>query len=130
MGILSSLLGGGVVAAVLIFIQFLINRHDEKDEKLSIIVQSINTVTKKIDFMEGRIDENNAVIARRSILRFGDELYNDMPHSQEMFVQVLDDIDQYSKYCADHPDFLNSKTDTTITFIKETYYRLYKEHKL
>ena len=73
MGILSSLLGGGVVAAVLIFIQFLINRHDEKDEKLSIIVQSINTVTKKIDFMEGRIDENNAVIARRSILRFGDE---------------------------------------------------------
>lgn len=130
MDILSSLLGGGVVAAVLLFIQYLINRHDEKDEKLSIIVQSINTVTKKIDYMEGRIDENNAIIARRSILRFGNELYNDIPHSQEMFDQVLDDIDKYSKYCSEHPDFLNSKTDTTVSFIKETYYRLYTEHKL
>ena len=56
------------------FVKFLINRKD--DTKAQII-----EVKKSINKLGERINENQAVLARTHILRFDDELLNDVKHS-------------------------------------------------
>lgn len=123
MDLLNSFLGGGVVAAALLFIQFLINRHDARDK-------AIICIKKKLIEIEALQRETRARSARSQILRFADELYNGTYHSKEYFDQILEEIDDYDEYCAANPLFKNSKTVHASSIIKETYDKLYKEHKL
>ena len=68
--------------------------------------------------------------ARTRILRFTDELYNNVMHTREYFEQILDDTEYYNKYCDDHPDFRNGRTKNACEYINSEYIRLFKEHKL
>lgn len=90
----------------------------------------VDKLEEKVDGLEEKVDENQAITSRVRILRFGDELRGGMDHSKESFDQVLSDITQYSQYCADHPKFENDKTVLTTQIIKETYHRLYVQHKI
>ena len=73
------------------------------------------------------IDQGAAENARNRILRFGDEIKSkQVRHSEEYYNQILADIDAYSKYCKEHPDFKNDKTVITTQIIEESY----KEHVL
>lgn len=65
--------------------------------------------------------ERDAVACRIRILRFGDEIRRGMKHSQDSFDQVLADMDNYDKYCNDHPAFKNNKTIVTQKRIREEY---------
>lgn len=123
MSVINSFLGGGVVAAALLFIQFLINRHDDRD-------RDILCIKKKLEQIEAFQLEAKASTARTNILRFADELYNNIHHSKEYFDQILTDIDEYNAYCSNHPNYKNSKAEHATEIVKETYKQLYKEHKL
>ena len=75
--------------------------------------------------------ENKAVECRVRILRFGDEIrQGTIKHSKESFDQVLDDIANYDKYCAEHKDFANGRTVATTKIIQEVYHDLILDHKL
>lgn len=102
---------------------------DKVTEKVDGLEDQITRVTKKVDGLEDQAAENQAVQARTHILRFADELYDKREHSQEYFLQMLDDIKTYHKYCADHPDFPNGRTTLACEKIKEVYNRLWSEHK-
>ena len=65
--------------------------------------------------------EKDAVTARVRILRFNDELLNNVDHSKDYFDQILNDIDMYEQYCADHPKFKNNITLFAISNIKKCY---------
>lgn len=66
--------------------------------------------------------EKDKIETRRTrILRFSDELRQDIHHSEESFNQVLEDIDAYQDYCSDHPRYPNTKAETAIRRIKEVY---------
>lgn len=129
MDFINALLGGGVVAAVLLFIRFLIERNDGKDERQKEIIDAIHNVGDKVDGVDHELQEHKAVLARTHILRFNDELYNKVDHSKEYFDQTLEDIDTYEKYCADHPDFKNQRTVFAEDNIKSVYKKLTEEHK-
>lgn len=118
--------GGGILA----FIQFLINRHDKKHDRFAEIVETMQEIKKEVQEIKQDASRGDAVRSRTSILRFQDELYNDIKHSKEYFDQVLDDIDTYEKYCHDHPDFQNGRTKAASKYIREERDRLFKEHKL
>ncbi len=105
------------------FAKFLINRKD--DTKAQIV-----EVKKSIHKLGERIDENQAVLARTHILRFDDELLNDIKHSKEYFSQTLQDIDVYEAFCMDHPNFKNSYATAAINHIRSTYDDLLKKHNL
>lgn len=105
------------------FVKFLINRKD--DTKAQII-----EVKKSINKLGERIDENQAVLARTHILRFDDELLNDVKHSKEYFSQTLQDIDVYEAFCVDHPNFKNSFATAAINHILKTYDELLDKHNL
>lgn len=122
----SVLLGGGILT----FAQFLISRHDSKNDKTKTIMDSIDALSRKVDKVEASLDERDAVLARTHILRFRDELYNDIRHSQEYFEQTLDDIQTYDLFCANHPKFANGRTRAAADYIRSEYDRLFKEHKL
>lgn len=121
------LLGGAVAivtaSALWDFIKFLISRKDAKQA-------SNNDLRKAIEVLSDKVDRNQAILARTHILRFDDELLNDIKHSKEYFSQQLQDIDTYESYCQIHPDFKNSYATAAIDHIRKTYASLLEEHKI
>lgn len=76
---------------------------------------------KKIDDLSNSFDEYKAQLARTHILRFNDDLHNDVYHSEEYFKQTLLDIDTYDRYCKDHPNFANGLTIMASQNIKDEF---------
>ena len=124
--LLGGLLGGGLIA----FVEFLIKRHDDKHSAIKDILKEIAQTNEELAKLKDSIQENKAVNARTRILRFTDELYNNVMHTREYFEQILDDTEYYNKYCDDHPDFRNGRTKNACEYINSEYIRLFKEHKL
>lgn len=75
-----------------------------------------------------RMDKEEALNARRRILRFNDELLQDIKHSREMFDSVLDDVTTYEKYCQSNKDFKNQKATLAIENVNRVYKECMKEH--
>lgn len=128
--ILTALATALASGAVFSFVQFLITFGFSRKDKTKELEEKLDRQDQKIDQVREKIDENAAILARTHILRFSDELRNGVEHSNEYFRQQLDDCDTYNRYCADHPNFKNSYTETADQYIKETYNRLMKEGKL
>lgn len=124
--IISVLIGGGLLA----FIQFLINRYDKKHDRMGDVLKAIQDVKNDVDSVKRDAQMQAAILSRTHILRFRDELYNDMKHTSEYFEQTLDDIQVYDQYCEKNPKFANGRTKAAAEFIREEYKRLFKEHKL
>lgn len=131
---LAGALGGG---GILGFIQFLINRKDDRKDQLVKISEEIkklakkddvSRIEKKVDAMEQRMDENAATSTRVRILRFSDELMQNVWHSKDSFDQAVLDCDHYEKYCAGHPDYKNSITGAAVEYIRKTYRKCMEEH--
>lgn len=122
----SALIGGGLLA----FVQFLISRHDKKHDRFEEVLEMMADIKKEVQEIKMDASRDGAIRSRTSILRFQDELYNDIKHSKEYFDQVLDDIETYEQYCRDHPDFQNGRTKAAAKYIREERDRLFKEHKL
>ena len=135
MDLINILVGGGILA----FIEFLIQRHDQKTGRRSELLEAINkldkkivTVEDKIDKLEDKIDQVEAdgrerdaeaatVAARIRILQFADELLENRKHSKNRWDQCLSDITSYEDYTRNHPGFKNGQTAATVEFIKKTY---------
>ena len=102
-----------VIAAVAIY-TMLQNRAWSKQDMIAAIK---STLDKHIADDE----KKDALQARRRIIAFSDECKRNIPHSEEHFNNVLEDIDEYEKYCDAHPDFKNRKAVQSIKFILEIY---------
>ncbi len=66
-------------------------------------------------------DERNADGHRGRILRFNNELIRDIPHTKEEFVDILADIDEYERYCEQHPAYKNNRAVHAIANIGRVY---------
>lgn len=123
-GVASILIGGGLFA----FVQFLITRHDKKHDKFKDLTDAVDKLSDKIDMIDQKGDERNAVNMRVRILRFRDEMLAGQSHTHDSFQQVLSDIDEYDKYCEKNPDFKNNQTLATIEHIKANYKERLEKH--
>ena len=85
------------------------------------IIKFIEDLRKINKEQDEKNDRRHAVSMRVRILRFRDELLGGQDHTHDSFRQVLTDIDEYEKYCADHPEFKNNQTVMTIEHIKHNY---------
>lgn len=135
--IVVALIGGGLLT----FIGDRLKRKDQKEDKNDEVKKKLDDMEKSFtDQIQGVKEdvkalsdsqaEKSAVDARRDILRFNDELLNDVSHSHEMFMQILDDIATYNKYCDDHDKFVNGRTVQASLNIRRTYERLFDSHKI
>ena len=117
LSVLGFLLGGSFLG----FIEFMIHRKDEHNHRFEEIEKSIKQIGARLDAMDAKADEREAINSRIRILRFGDDIRQGMLHSKDSFDQTLLDVDVYDDYCANHPEFLNNRTATTVEYIKRVY---------
>lgn len=70
-------------------------------------------------------DERDANYRRQTILRFNVELMRGENYTHEHFVDMLSEIDDYERYCEEHPSYKNNRAVMAIANIK----RVYEEHE-
>ena len=75
--------------------------------------------------MDGRRTANEY---RAQILRFNNELLRDIRHTKEEYIDILNDIDSYEKYCSDHPEYPNNRALIAIETIKANYKDRLQKH--
>jgi len=126
--VITFVLGGGFLS----FIQWLIQRHDNRKDEIGKLKKYMEEMEKrltdKITQMEEKADERNAINSRVRILRFADETQDGRRHSKDSFDQCLRDIDDYEDYCVKHPDFKNNQTVQTTAYIKRIYAERLEKH--
>ena len=103
------------------FIQFLVQRKDNKEECGKKIIEMIEKLDGKIDKLDDELGERSAISCRVRIIKFMDEILEGWSHSHDSYVQVMQDITNYLRYCAEHPEFKNHQTEATIAHIKADY---------
>ena len=92
-------------------------------------LQEMQTETKSR--LDGHIytdDERNADLHRVQILRFNRELLQDLPHTQEDFIEALSEIDFYERYCREHPEYENNRAVLAIQNIERVYSDRLEKH--
>lgn len=77
--------------------------------------------TKRLNEHIRMDDKRNADAHRERILRFNNELVREIPHTKEEFIDVLADIDDYERYCEQHPEYRNNRAVHAIANIGRTY---------
>lgn len=85
------------------------------------VISKIQGLEEKVLNIQKHQNEDRAINARVRILRFNDELLQNVRHTKESFDQCLSDIDNYEKYCEENRNFKNNKTIMAISNIKNTY---------
>ena len=103
------------------FIQFLLQRKDNKDDCSKKILDMIQKLDEKIDKLDDELSERGAIACRVRILKFMDEILEGWNHSFDSYTQVMQDITNYINYCDLHPRFKNHQTEATIEYIKNDY---------
>ena len=92
------------------------------------IKASNEAMEKRMDKMQATLDshihedeDERARNQRYRILRFYDEMCEHRDHSESHFEDILDDIDDYEKYCLSHPEFRNNRGKVAMEYIKTMY---------
>ena len=98
--------------------------EENKDTSL----ERYTELSDKITAMNEHSLEKDAKDARIRILRFSDECRNKIEHSEEHFINVLDDIKTYTDYCETHPQFENGRTVSAEELIQEIYNKCLREN--
>ena len=106
-------LGPVLIAAITIIPSIRSNRKKTDDK--------IDALTKKLDDHIKEDEQNSIRQARTRILRFYDEECEGRKHSQNHWEDIIDDVDTYENYTADHPDFKNNRGEAAMSYIKESY---------
>ena len=119
--VITFILGGGFLS----FLQFLIERKDKRKEEIKELKKQLTDIEKrlseKIDAIESKADERNAVNARVRILRFADETMCGAKRSKDSYDQLMRDVDDYEDYCLRFPSFKNNQTAQTVEYLKKEY---------
>ena len=114
-----------VLVAVVTIIPTVIANRKKTEESISAAGKATDERVAKIQTtLDAHIRENEDDAARNRryrILRFYDELCLGMKHSESHFEDILDDIDNYERYCAAHKDFVNNRGECAMHKIKEVY---------
>lgn len=93
------------------------------------IGRAINAdISSRLDGIESKLDGHIKMDDRRTadsrraqILHFNNELLRPIAHTKEEFVEVLAKIDEYERYCDEHPEYPNNRAVLAIENIREVY---------
>lgn len=110
------------------FIQYLIQRKDNKNEKYKEILEAIKGLSEHVETMDAEAKETKAIDARIRILKFMDELLEGRRHTKDSYDQCLSDITKYEIYCIENPKFKNNQTVSTVEYIKKDYQKRLEKH--
>lgn len=114
-----------ILVALIGIIPTMISNRKKTQESIK---ESQNAAKKDMEKLQSTLDnhiredeDDKARNQRYRILRFYDELCEHRKHSESHFEDILDDIDDYEKYCESHPLFRNNRGKVAMAHIKATY---------
>lgn len=114
--------GGGVLLILMTIIQLTPIKINPWSKIAKIIGKALNT-----EVMD-KLNESEATNCRYRILRFDDEIRHKVKHTEEHFNQIMDDIDNYERYCSSHPNYKNSKAVSAIENTRRTFEKCRREN--
>lgn len=89
--------------------------------KIASLSEQITEVDKLLNEHIKTQHEAEVTACRRRILRFDDEARMGIKHSSEHWENIMEDCDQYRRYCREHDDYPNSKAEKAMAHLDETY---------
>lgn len=92
------------------------------------IMDEVKLINDKLDDHIKLEEEETIRRVRQRILHFNDEILSGRRHSKEHFNEILEDINAYESYCAEHPDYKNNRAVLAISTIKDVYKECLREH--
>lgn len=114
--------GGGVLLILMTIIQLTPIKINPWSKIAKIIGKALNT-----EVMD-KLNESEATNCRYRILRFDDEILHKVKHTEEHFNQIMEDIDNYERYCSSHPNYKNSKAVSAIENTRRTFEKCRREN--
>lgn len=87
------------------------------------VVEKVNALSKQVNDLAKKHDEDAIIVCRARILRFNDELLCGDRHTQDHFEQILMDITSYEHYCDENKKFKNGVAVAAIKNIHNVYQR-------
>lgn len=116
--VFTAIVGSSAVAGL---IQFLITRHDGRNEWRKKIEQKIDQLTRDLSDDRHLRNRKDADDARRHILAASDAVRHGELHSKEWWDQLNEDITDYNTYCDQHPDYKNNRAVQAIENLNRVY---------
>lgn len=121
--------GGGLILALMTLVQIApvkINPWSALAKAIGRAVNAdisvrLNSIETKLDGHIDMDDRRTADSRRTQILHFNNELLRPINHTKEEFVEVLSKIDDYERYCEQHPEYPNNRAILAIENIREVY---------
>lgn len=96
-------------------------KEDRQDNKTAEVIAKLDKLQGKLDEHIRVDDDRNADQHRARILEFNTELLRGEKHTREEFLDVMNDIDHYERYCHAHPDYSNNRAVHAIANIGRVY---------
>lgn len=125
--VLMGVVGNVAVALIAIIPSIISNRKKTQ----ACIIESNDATDRQIQTIRTAFDAHvedyeaaKASSQRYRILRFYDEICEGRLHSESHFEDILDDIDDYQLYCANHPQYKNNRGHVAMQYIRDTYARV------
>lgn len=115
-----------ILVALVGIIPTIISNRKKTDATLKQMQDSIAAMQGTLDAHIKEDDDERARSQRYRILMFYDEMCENKSHSESHFEDILEDIDEYEKYCDLHPDFKNNRGKVAMEYITEVYKKLKK----
>lgn len=91
-------------------------KQAETESKLNTSITILQTNLSNIEKVN---KENEIKNIRRQILLFYEDLRSGEDKPLDSFHSILADIDEYKKYCSEHPDFKNGYTTNAVEIIRQ-----------
>lgn len=121
--------GGGLVLVLMTLIQITPIKINPWSALAKAFGKAINAdISSRLDEIEKKLDEHIKMDDHRSadnfraqILHFNNELLRPIYHTKEEFIEVLAKIDEYERYCEEHPEYPNNRAVLAIENIREVY---------
>ena len=92
------------------------------------VSRELSEISRKLDDHITMDDRRTADGHRARILHFNNELLRSIDHTKEEFIEALNEIDAYERYCADHPDYPNNRAVLAIENIRDSYRERMQKH--
>ena len=121
--------GGGLLVALMTLVEWAPVKINPWSWLAKIVRKALySDISKRLDEIESKLDghiemddRRNADSRRAQILHFNNELLRPINHTKEEFVEVLAKIDDYERYCEEHPEYPNNRAVLAIENIREVY---------
>ena len=107
---------------------FIKSVNRETNEKLNELYSQFNELKNSFDSHLKEDKEDEMDQKRRNIINFSSEVSRGVPHTEEQYNQILEDIDEYVKFCNETPDYPNTKAEASIEHIRQTYIHHVEKH--